>query len=105
MDGLTYIYIYLVDVKNALSVFPKIFARTFFLRFFARTFFPTVCISVFSSTFSSFVCFYLFLYNFPTNFILAGQYWKAAELRPPGGLQAGGSEVAFLCPNVVSTFF
>ena len=31
-------------------------------------------------------------------FTSAGQDWGAAELRPPGGLQAGASEVALLLP-------
>ena len=36
LTGHCHIYIYLVDVKNALSVFPTFFARTFFLRFYLR---------------------------------------------------------------------
>ena len=86
-------YIIYVDVKNALSVFPTFLARTFFLRFYIR-FFLRFFLSFFLRSF-------LVLSTF---FSLVGQHWKAAGLRPPGGLQAGASKAGFLCPNDFSTF-
>ena len=77
-------YAYLVDVKNALSMFPTICVRTCFIHVYIRWFY------VFIFRFACILC------VFPTCVILADQHWKAAELKPPGGLQAGASEV-MLC--------
>ena len=86
-------YIYLVDVKNALSVFWAFSARTFFERFGDRF------LNVFYFRFLS-----VFWTVFWTFFTFAGQIWAATGLRPPGGLRAGASEVALPLPQRFCTF-
>ena len=90
-----YIYIYILSgCKKRSERFSYVFCTDVFPTFLSPFFLR------FSLSF-----FLRFFVVFPTFFTLAGQYWKAAELRHPGGLQAGASEVAFLCPNVFSTIF
>ena len=78
-----------MDVKHTLICYVCLcgrFSNMVFLRFF----------------FSLFDVFDVFVLRF---FFFAVQYWKAAELRPPGGLQLAPQKSHFLCPNVVSMFF
>ena len=91
-----YIYIYILSgCKKRSERFSYVFCADVF---------PTFLSPFFLRFFLSFFLRFFFVV-FSTFFSLVGHYWKAAGLRSPGGLQAGASEVAFLCPNVFSTFF